>query len=330
MVSFRAPASSYYNPGVLGGSGPNQLTYTKAQVGAAAKPNPAPPGATGWVGTNATPDPRRNQYPDSSTSGDPANKLPAPVRAFRGRGWGAPADVIYQGPGTQTPSGAVNGGGSQTLVGHAPSTGFDNSGQQNKQHIPAFEATSGRSRFTGATNAVVDNSRQWNPAGDPAGYPLAVSPRAYPEEYMTNNQAVSGVGGGGAVPAEWMDKWNILPQRTKAGGTSADDYRPARRWTQTPSMRPFDKNGLSYPNNGRHSLPSPLAGTPLFYPEAVRNGLPSPAGHNSAPGMSPIGVQQNTARLLPRAWDELLQNTNGGDAGAAVESSYRNHSWKAS
>lgn len=323
----RIPSNSFYNPGVLGGRGANRTTYTKAQVGAGVKPNPAPPGPSSWVGSHAVPDPRRTAYPDSDHSGQPAYRLPSAARSFRGRGWGAPPDVIVGGPGTQAPSGSVTRRGSHTLDAHAQGHGFPVSPQPVVEHLEAYPQTG--KPFTGGSNAVPDKSRQWNPHGDPAGYPLAVSPAAYPREFMTENRAVTGVGGGGQVPAEWMRKWNIIPQRPRAGGTSDDDYRLARRWTQTPSARPFDKNGLSYPGTGRHTLPAPLASTPLFYPSAVKDAVPSPGGHTPAPGMRPVGVQRNTARLLPQAWDTTYVNAGTGTGGARVGQGYRARAWKA-
>lgn len=331
MPNFRGGSSprpnTFYNAGVLGGQGANSLRYTKAQVGAAAAPNPAPPGATGWVGSNAVPNPRQNQYPDTSHSEDPKYRIVAPARNFRGRGWGAPPDTTYLGPGTLAPSGATTRSGSATLAGHSASNGFADSGQANALHAVAYPVTT--QPFFGGTNAVPDKSRQWAGNGDPAGYPLAVGPDAYPVEYMTQNQALAGVGGGGQTPAEWMAKNNkLLSQRPKAGGTSADDYRPARRWVQTPSNRPWDKNGLSYSNRGRHSLPAPLASTPLFYPSAVKGGVPSPGGHGAAPGMRAVGIQTNTARMIPQPWDQNLVNAGSGDNSARIQSSYRARQWK--
>lgn len=330
MPAFRGNErpNTYYNAGALGGQGANTVSYTKAQVGAAAKPNPAPPGATGWAGSNSSPNPRQNQYPDTSASADPAFHLPVSKRSFRGRGWGAPPDTVFLGWGTLAPSGAITGGGSSTTVGHGANNGFADSGQANELHAVAYPATT--ERFTGGNNAVPDKSRQFDGNGDPAGYPLAVSPDAYPREYMTENRATTGVGGGGNVPGEWMNKNNkLVSQRPKAGGTSVDDYRPARRWVQTPSMRPFDKNGLSYGMRGRHSLPSPLASTPLFYAERVKGGVPSPAGHGAAPGMQGIGVQRNTARLIPQPWDQTLVDAGSGDASANIQAGYRSRQWKA-
>jgi hypothetical protein len=325
-MTFTPRANTFYNAGDYGGSGPNATTYTKAQVGAAAKPNPAPPGATGWAGSNAYPDPRRVQYAGSGAP-QPATQVAPPTRAFRGGGWGAQPDVIFQGPGTQTPSGAVTGRGSQTVVGHQQGNGF-NAGQPDKANNPAYPATT--EKFRGGSNAVPDLRRQFNVHGDPSGYPVEVSPEAYPQAFQVQNNAIVGVGGGGQVPAEWRTlAQKLLNQRPRAGGTSADDYRPARRWTQPPSMRPFDKNGLRYGMLGRHSLPGPLASTPLFYPADVANGLPTAGGHFAAPGMNGVGIQKNTVRMVPQAWDQALISPTSGDQSAQIQSSYRARAWKA-
>lgn len=330
-MSFTARASqrpnTFYNAGDYGGSGPNSLTYTPAQVGAAAKPNPAPSGATGWAGTNAVPDPRRVQYAGSG-SPRPTASVANAKRSFRGAGWGAQATTIFKGPGTQAPSGAVQRGGSlPTAQAHQQGNGFA-AGQPDKGPTPAFPVTG--EPWRGGSNAVPDLTRQWNPHGQPAGYPVEISPQAYPEAFQVQNQAVTGVGGGGQVPAEWRTLGQkLLSQRPKAGGTAADDYRPARRWTQTPSIRPFDKAAGVYGMLGRHSLPSPLASTPLFYPADVQNGLPSPGGHFAAPGMSAVHIQRNTVRMVPEAWDNTLVAPTSGDQSAAIQSSYRARAWKA-
>lgn len=325
-MTFNPRPNTFYNAGDYGGSGPNKLAYTKGQVGAAAKPSVTPAGATGWAGSNAVPDPRRVQYAGSG-SPRPGVVIAAARRAFRGAGWGAQPDVTYLGPGTQTPSGAIVGGGTLTLPGHQQNIGFS-TGQKEQGNTPAFPVTT--ERFRGASNAVPDLSRQFNPHGDPSGYPVEVSPEAYPRAFQVQNQAVAGVGGGGQVPAEWKSLGQkLLNQRPKAGGTAADDYRPARRWTQTPSMRPFDKNGFRYGMLGRHSLPNPLASTPLFYPADVVNAVPTAAGHWAAPGMEPVKIQRNTVRMVPQAWDTALISPTSGDASAQISTSYRSRAWKA-
>lgn len=325
-MAFNPRPNTFYNAGDYGGAGPNALTYTKAQVGAAAKPNPAPGGATGWAGSNAVPDPRRVKYAGSG-SPRPVTQLAAAVRAFRGTGWGAQSDAIFLGPGTQAQSGATTGRGTVTTVAHTQGYGFS-TGQKEQGNQPAYPVTG--EPFRAANNAVPDLRRQFNTHGDPAGYPVEVSPEAYGIAFQVQNQAVSGVGGGGQVPAEWKSLGQkLLSQRPKAGGTAADDYRPARRWTQTPSNRPFDKNGLRYGMLGRHSLPSPLASTPLFYPADVANGVPTAGGHWAAPGMNPVGIQKNTVRMIPQAWDTTLIGPTTGDPSAQIGSGYRARAWKA-
>lgn len=330
-MRYRAPGGgAFYNAGVLGGAGANTEPYTAAQVGAASRPNPSV-GGGGQYSQNV--DPRRAAYPDAGGLNDVP--LPRDARSWRGRGWGGQATVVAGGWGTQTPSGAVGdnsvgwSGGTQTLV-HRPEAGFDAT-QARVPHMPAIPDPRLISGEAAGSNAVPDPRRQWR-SDAPAGYPLPDGPYAYPVEYLTQNQPVSGVGGGGMVPAEWMNKQTPDTWRPRAGSTGDDDYRPARRWMQPGGDRPFDKGmgqGGGTLVGNRHLIPPPLASTTLYYPDDVSGAVPAPGGGWMAPGMQPVGIQRNTVRLVPRAWDELLGNADSGDGSAEVSHSYRSKAWKA-
>lgn len=99
------------------------------------------------------------------------------------------------------------------------------------------------------------------------------------------------------------------PTRPRAGWTGDDNTRTAR-FQHAHVMRPFDKGIAEHPGAvTKAGQPAPLAARP---PErdALVGGLPSPMGSGSSKRAG-IGVQPNSFRLMPRAWDALAINTGG-------------------
>lgn len=100
------------------------------------------------------------------------------------------------------------------------------------------------------------------------------------------------------------------PARARQGWTGEDNTRAAV-YQHAHVMRPFDKAiGVDHPGElDKVPQPAPLAARP---PErdALAGGLPF-AGGSASSRREGIGVQPNSFRLLPKAWDALALNTGG-------------------
>ena len=120
------------------------------------------------------------------------------------------------------------------------------------------------------------------------------------------------------------------PVRPRAGFTGEDNTREAKGWRWL-FLRPFDQWAAEHPGS-LDKLPSagPLASRPPTFVEAVSGAVPAPGGGFSAPGMTPVGGERNSVRLLPRAWDAAVVNDGAGqqDATAARSSSARARGWR--
>ena len=127
------------------------------------------------------------------------------------------------------------------------------------------------------------------------------------------------------------------PTRIRVGTTGADNTRAATmsRWL---FGRPFDQY-ISQTLGQTDKIPSaaPRASLPISYTTDIPGGIPAPGGRWRAAGMEPIGIQPNSIRVLPRAWDALLVNNpdhgvgndGGTDASVYHQSTLRARGWKA-
>lgn len=118
-----------------------------------------------------------------------------------------------------------------------------------------------------------------------------------PEEFANYRAPVSTPGSNG------------VPDRPRAGSTGADPARPAEmpHWQ---SSRPFDQWAAQH-MSGLDKIPEapPTAGTPIWQGDATAGAVPYPGGTGDpVRGMTGVGIQPNSVRFLPRAWDEQLVN----------------------
>jgi hypothetical protein len=142
--------------------------------------------------------------------------------------------------------------------------------------------------------------QQWG-ALYPAGYqqPKQESLRPSPE-YLANERT------------DRSPAIRVEIDRPRAGSIGTDPTRPSMVPTWL-FNRPFDQWAEYGPAHGLPKIeqPSPLASTPLHFANPVPYSVPY-AGGDAPTFMQPVGIQPNTMRIVPRAWDDLLVATGRG------------------
>lgn len=117
------------------------------------------------------------------------------------------------------------------------------------------------------------------------------------------------------------------PDRTRGGSTGYDAARPAAT-RRNIFLRAFDQWAGDLPGT-KASFQSPIASLGLVQPDDVAGALPT-ANSGRGDRKAGIGIQPNTYRLIPRAWDEnlVVGDDSAGNAFAAVAAQQRS-GWRA-
>lgn len=137
-------------------------------------------------------------------------------------------------------------------------------------------------------------------SGHPSGEDLALAPMVV--EYHNERTHI-------VVAPE------AAPDRPRQGFTGADPTRAAQM-VRPYVLRPFDKGMAEHPTElDKVEFASPLATRPREY-GAIGSGYPT-AGGSTGTDRPGIGIQPNTFRIMPQAWDRLLVNTGGAAASEA-------------